>query len=350
VEFCRMLDLFHSAAFKEFGQALAFFAVIFHGSAGLYMKGTGDSDFFEPSTNLHAFEYGKGHALEVQLFFCIGIFGVSCCAAVSNGFALSTLGLFSGFLAVVYHTLSFSAARLVGLSMASAVVSAVAIIGSFSFGYVLLDNAVWSSSMASVALTMMLLGVVGVCWCNELDRYLRLAEERSPILQPFHMETAWQKASSASKATGVMLAFVGGMCGATILVPWALFDSLEARDRIGGITRFIESFGVGAMMTSCLLASIYFACISDKPPNRPTMASCGAVLSGMIWMISTIFAMFAIRHLGYSVAYPVFHCQMVATVFWNVYLTKESSGGVMFGLSALVCSAGAVLLCLVGHV
>eukprot|EP00746_Dinoflagellata_sp_MGD_P143181 gnl/MRDRNA2_/MRDRNA2_76046_c0_seq1.p1 gnl/MRDRNA2_/MRDRNA2_76046_c0~~gnl/MRDRNA2_/MRDRNA2_76046_c0_seq1.p1 ORF type:complete len:218 (+),score=33.72 gnl/MRDRNA2_/MRDRNA2_76046_c0_seq1:210-863(+) len=203
-----MLDLFHSAAFKEFGQALAFFAVIFHGSAGLYMKGNGDSEFFEAGANLHPFSYGKGHAMELQLFFCLGVFGVSCCAAVSNGFALSTLGLFSGFLAVVYHSLSYASAQLAGLSVASAVVSCVAILGSFSFGYVVLDNAVWSSSMASVALTLMLLGVVGVCWCNELNRYLHFAEERSPILQPFTMESAWQKASTASKATGLLLAFV----------------------------------------------------------------------------------------------------------------------------------------------
>jgi len=345
-----MLDLFHSAAFKEFGQALAFFSLVFHGSAGLYMKGNDDSEFFEAGSNLHPFSYGKGDAMELQLFFCIGVFGVSCCAAVANGFALSTLGLFSGFLAVVYHTLSYASTQLAGLSVASAVVSCVAILGSFSFGYVVLDNAVWSTSMASVALTLMLLGVVGVCWCNELNRYVRSAEERSPILQPFTMETAWQKASLASKATGLLLAFVAGMCGATILVPWALYDSDKSVDHDHGLNRFIESFGVGAMLTSTLLASIYYACISDKPPTRPTQASCGAVVAGMIWMISNIFAMFAIRHLGYSVAYPVFHCQMVGTVFWNIYLTKETEGSMVFMLSATICSAGAFLLCLVGHV
>lgn len=345
-----MLDLFHSAAFKEFGQALAFFALIFHGSAGLYMKGAGDSQLADTGSSaiLHPFSYGKGNAMELQLFFCMGIFGVSCCAAVSNGLALSTLGLFSGFLAVVYHILSFASAQLIGLSVASAVVSCVAVVGSFSFGYVLLDNAVWSSSMASVALTMMLLGIIGVCWCNELHRYLRLAEERSPILQPFNLETIWQKASIASKAAGLLLAFVAGICGATMLVPWALYDSMPSHDH--PLARFIESFGVGAMLTSTLLASIYFAFISDKPPMRPTSTSCGAVVSGIIWMVSNMFAMFAIRHLGYSVAYPVFHCQMVVTVFWNIYLTKESDGSVVFMLSATICSAGAFLLCLVGHV
>lgn len=343
-----MLDLFHSAAFKEFGQALAFFAVVFHGSAGLYMRSSGaDSEFVDLSVNKHPFEYGKGHALEVQLFFCLGIFSVSCCAAVSNGLAFSTLGLFSGFLAVVFHTLSFASAQLVGLAVASAVVSSVAILGSFSFGYVILDNAVWSSSMASVSLTLMLLGVIGVCWCNELNRYLRLAEERSPILQPFHLETMWQKASITSKATGLLLGFVGGVCGATILVPWSLYES---QDKSAPITRFIESFGAGAMMTSALLAIIYVAFMADKPPTRPTQASCGAVISGMIWMISIIFAMFAIRHLGYSVACPIFHCQMVMTVFWNTFLLKESDSSVVFMLSATVCIAGACLLCLVGHV
>merc|ERR1719198_430774 len=98
--------------------------------------------------------------------------------------------------------------------------SSVAILTAFFSGCALLDDELWSNSMASVSLSLMLVGMAGVCWCNEISRYMRGAEARSPLLQDFRLEASWRKAPPAAKGAGLLLTAVGGLAAGVSLVPW----------------------------------------------------------------------------------------------------------------------------------
>lgn len=338
------------SSFKELGQALAILAVVFHGSSGLYAKCTDGGPVARGGAKVmtHPFLATSAHPVEVALFFSLGIFMSSFFPSTfllpQSGW-LSMWGVLAGVLCVAHHAFSVVASWLIGLPTVAAISSCAAILSAFTAGWALLDDEVWSSSMVSVAMSLMLLGTVGVCWCNEIARYLRYAEERSPLLYPFRLESRWRKASSVSKAAGILMAIASGLSGASVLVPWRL---QEVQEGTGHITGFFESFGLTVLLVGaspCVVYLLYFSGRSSLMTSE-SMVRCPC-LAGVIWNLGNLSAMFAMRHLGYAATYAIFHCQMAVVVFWNLTLFGEvttRAWPIYMGAVVFLASGATILL------
>jgi len=301
----------------------------------------------------HPFLATSAHPVEVALYFSLGIFISSFFPSTfllpQSGW-LSLWGVFAGVLCVAHHALGVAASWLIGLPTAAAIGSCAAIVMAFVAGWALLDDEVWSSSMVSVAMTLMLLGTLGVCWCNEIARYLRYAEERSPLLYPFRLESRWRKASTVSKAAGVLMATTSGLAGASVLVPWRL---QEVQRGPAHLTGFFESFGITVLLFGALPCAIYLQFFSSRKSlvTSESMVRCPC-LAGVMWNLGNLSAMFAIRHLGYAATYAIFHCQMAVAVFWNLTLFGEVNARAwpIYLGSVVFLASGAMILLLVAHI
>lgn len=355
--------------YTQFGHALALFAVIFHGSANLYIKGgqvAANRSINAPQS--HPFLSNESVSPVVfQAYYLFGVFACSLAPVLysPSKTIISSWGLLSGLLLTMHTSFGFWSARFIGWPMSSAVISSVAIVASFFLGYLLLDDAVWSSSMCSVALTLMVVGVIGVSWCSEVAQYLRWAEERSPILVPFELEKQWRTASPASKGAGMLLGLVSGVLGASVLFPWVLFETDEQADPNfrfisspgGSSSHFLPSFGIGAFGSALVLLLGQLAwtswgnCRYALEQIRPCRSTACGILAGMVWSAGNLFAMFAIQHVGYSMAYPIFHSQVVVIAFYNAYLYNEIRGTSMlvFLTSSLLLVSGMCMLSMVCH-
>eukprot|EP00397_Hematodinium_sp_SG-2012_P047279 GEMP01053710.1.p1 GENE.GEMP01053710.1~~GEMP01053710.1.p1 ORF type:complete len:339 (+),score=37.47 GEMP01053710.1:200-1216(+) len=331
------------------GHSMALFAVFFHGSASLYVKGAANRAA-QVLTSSHPFLTADLHPLAFQVYFLFGVCLTSCFGLFTvPSIQFCPWACASGFLVVLYESLSLCAVYYIGLSVSLAIISSIAILSAFFMGHILFDNMLWSDTMTSAALTLMILGIVGVCWCNELGSYWRRAEERSPILHTLELESAWVRASTISRILGSLVAVFAGIAGSSMLLPWAFLDV--------SIGTFLPCFGCAALLSGILILGIWMLIYrsevqwwcSDIQQERDALYC--AVLSGIVWNAGNLFVMFAIKRIGYSLAYPIFHCQALVMVFWNLYLFKESREktlNVYVGAGFLLITGGS-LLSLVVH-
>lgn len=81
-----------------------------------------------------------------------------------------------------------------------------------------------SANMSCCGLTLVLLGLVGVCLARELTKYLVQCEERSPLLRSalLELDVIWETSSPIDRFFGFFLVVVGGFCGAAMLLPFEL--------------------------------------------------------------------------------------------------------------------------------
>lgn len=305
------------------GLTLAFFAVIFHGSSSLYVKGAANRAA-RVAESTHPFLTADIHPLAFQVYFLHGVFLTSCLGLLmQEGYGFCPWACLSGCLLVAYETKCLGAVYYIGLSVSLAIVSVTAILSSFFLGHILFDNLLWSDSMTSVALTLIVLGVIGVCWCNELASYWRFAEERSPILHSLELESGWERANIPSRIAGCSLAIGAGITGSAILVPWTFLDT-----KIG---IFLPCFGASALLSGIIVLCFGTLIVGKKHVpwfctdslQGKSALSC-AILSGIVWNAGNLFLMYSIKEIGYSLAYPIFHCQAFVMVFWNLYLFQEA--------------------------
>lgn len=135
-----------------------------------------------------------------------------------------------------------------------------------------------------------------------------------------------------------------------MLVPWAFLDV-----KMG---TFLPCFGCASLISGILILGAWKLIYRDKvrvwctDAHQGKAAVSSAVLSGIVWNAGNVFVMFAIKRIGYSLAYPIFHCQAFVMVFWNLYLfqeAREKAVNVYAGAGFLLLTGGS-LLSLVVHI
>ena len=142
---------------------------------------------------------------------------------------------------------------------------------------------------------------------------------------------------------GSICALVTGVFGGSILMPLQLAPS-----KYQGLS-FVPSFGLGTLIVAPLITLPYMwlARSSGSRGNWAVRQSLiPGLLAGTVWNGANVASIFAIKAVGYAVAYPLMQCAIAVAALWGVLVFKEIRGrqiGVM-AASAVVVLGGAVLL------
>lgn len=248
-----------------------------------------------------------------ELWFAIGVLlaGVGLAAPVLEP-RLDLGGVLAGVLLAAHRGLSTASSTLIGSVVASSIVSVGSMTAAFLYGCMLLDDTVWSTSMAVAALSALALGATGICLAPQVSEYVAGAEERSPLLQPLLLGRAWEDASASAKLGGIGIGVAAGVCGGAVLVPCVLFPARHG-------VAVLPSLGAGALAGTTGVVAAYS--LVRRFLGAEVAARVGGphpgVLTGGLWGLANGAALCAIRDLGYARTYPLFHCHMMVVMLWQ---------------------------------
>ncbi|CAD7972070.1 unnamed protein product [Amoebophrya sp. A120] len=296
-------------------------------------------------------------------------------------------GMLSGAMAALCISCAFITVEHIGVPLSTSLVSLTAVLGSFFLGFNVFENEVWSANMALIGLTLILLGLFGVCMARELGRYVACSEERSPLLQVFELDAIWEVNNRLEKkVTGIVLAVLGGLAGAFMFVPfqstafaptvqlvqestWSMsslqdgsFESAAEQGqpltvgKIATLTHlftFLPSFAFGASCTGCGISVLYYLThwealrIAWKKHPDFFEVFC-AVIAGLVWLISVFFTLIAMSYVGFTIACTFFHSWMLIYSAWNILLFNEirGKGYSVYSFAQLLSLVGFMALCL----
>jgi len=293
------------------------------------------------------------NAVLAPLLFAIGVAVASVGLGVGCGYTphYDAWGFASGVVLTLHVVLLAISVDMIGTTVSSAVTSVVAAEGAFVLGCLVLDNSVWSSSLACGSLTLIAVGLFGVCWAEPLARYLDGAEECSPLIQPLLQDAKWESSTLAMKFAGVLISIVSGLCGASILLPMVL--------RSQSPESLLSAFGAGTLLTATIIwigamvVSKFLGRSVDAISKIPDIRTfTAAMCAGMLWSIGNAVAAVSVTELGYARVYPLFHCQVAIVTMWQAVSGTGVRGRALSVLSGatLALFLGGTMLILVTHV
>lgn len=277
----------------------------------------------------------------------------------SDHFLFSYLGASAGSLYVIGIICSFAAVQFVGIGIAQGVWGGAAILVSFLWGVLALGDTVDSVGVACLSLLTLMLGTAGIA-CNDVIADLLFPKLKSqenvigedPLLtslieEGYPVETNdnnhSNKRTRKTFTSGILSALGVGLFGGSVLVPMAFVG-----ESLSGLA-FLPSFGIGVIITSTLILSVYYGFIKRTNPfeSFTLQGFLLGILSGIIWNLGNVCSIFAILGLGYAIAYPIFQCALFFAGLWGIFVFKEITGKsriLVFFLSGIILLSGAVVL------
>lgn len=332
------------------------------------------------------------HPILFNLYVCLGV-AVSSLLALpfmqynttftgdndsGTEFNFSSLGFASGALLVIAFTFSFLAIPLIGVSVAQGVWGGVSILVAFLWGVVALGNTITSWLGAIGAILLLLIGVTGIAFCDDLAKKLcahydgnddagrdslslqsalgsstldhhDLLLEDGIMHQSIADKTEDSRSSTGAVAKGdsdfvrgIIFACVVGVSGGSILVPMH-YVTKDA----GGVV-FIPSFGVGVIAAAPIITAVYSFTLEDLVYQDLYLWPCVpfGMLAGVIWNLGNALSIVGISYLGYGVAYPLMQCALVISGLWGILVFKEIKGWAVriFALFCILVLGGAAIL------
>jgi len=290
-----------------------------------------------------------------------------------ESFQFEPLGLIAGFLLVCAFTFSFLAIPKVGLSVGQGVWGGTAIVVSFVDGLIVGNSSI-KNNLIIVALALLLTGVVGIAFCQELSMKLPLGclgeSKKRDSEEPLTDEAARDSKNyttteqdyeimeddndngnppaigASNFVIGMIFALIVGVCGGSILVPMTYVS-----DATSGLV-FVPSLGIGAGIFSPLVPLIYLGATGELSKMSVAdlhLGSClvPGMIAGTIWNFGNVASIWAIPRMGYSVAYPIMQCALLVSALWGVFvfgeITDRKTIFVLF-VSGLVLLGGAGVL------
>ena len=235
-------------------------------------------------------------------------------------------GAIGGFLFVGASSLSFVAAKNLGLSTGQGVWSGSAITVAFLWGVLgpePIGKPLGSLPLSLLAMLLLLLGVAGMVKCQPLGRALdwrRLHDTEHPLHGGSNSDSevgsgvrdadsptedcALQPRTAQDKSvhvTGLCAAVGVGLFGGSILVPLTYLD-----DQIAAL----PSFGLGALVGGALLTAVFYAAAlrRGEPPALELRSTLWAGLaSGLVWNAGNLCQIVAmsVYALPYGISYPI---------------------------------------------
>ncbi|CAD7936157.1 unnamed protein product [Amoebophrya sp. A25] len=267
-------------------------------------------------------------------------------------------GLISGILAGSCIEAAFMTVEYIGVPLSTALVWPTAVLGCFFLGSHVFDVQIWSANMAVIGVTLVLLGLFGVCATREIARYLACSEEKSPLLQVFELDAIWEVQQSTRKRLfGIATAICGGLCGSLMFAPFEMSKRVNGvydptnthlKPTLTHLFTFLPSFAFGAAATGAFSSFVFYAthweALGIAWKRHPDLfeALC-AMVAGIVWLISVFFTLISLTYVGYTLACVFFHSWMLVYTFWNILLFNELRGAKaqsVFSFSQLLCVTG----------
>lgn len=171
------------------------------------------------------------------------------------------------------------------------------------------------------------------------ERGERGAEERGEEYQQLNGNQGEPK-NKHNFGKGVTTSIFTGVFGGLVLAP-ENFASPEA----SGLG-FIPSFGVGILIFG-IIVNLFPSLIERQVPNfRIKEAAPLGLLAGLIWNISNLCSLLAIKEVGYGVAYPTMQCGLFVSGIWGICLFGEIKGRsqIFYWISGIVLLCGVMVL------
>merc|ERR1711871_472494 len=304
---------------------------------------------------------------------------------LGDKFEFSPLGLVAGPLLVLAFTFSFLAIPRVGLSIGQGVWGGVAIIVSILWGIIAFGNQIVSIPEAASAFAILLIGVGGIAFCNDIATILEgwcgiertngalRPDKEQPLLEDdggeegygggkstkrfsvvsdefgddMEEDAAESSGGASNFVLGMIFAAVVGLTGGSILVPMHYVPASQQ-----GLV-FIPSFGIGIIIAAPIVTVIYFAAagqlhvLQEQEWAQVKVCLPWGMLSGVIWNIGNILSIPSISTIGFAVAYPMMQCALFVSGVWGVAVFREIQGWVpitTFFVSGGILLGGAALL------
>jgi hypothetical protein len=236
-------------------------------------------------------------------------------------------GAIGGFLFVGASSLSFVAAKNLGLSTGQGVWSGSAITVAFLWGVLgphPIGQPLGSLPLSLLAMLFLLMGVAGMVKCQPLGRALdwrRLHDTEHPLhggsssdsdvgsgvrengslTEDSALQPRTAHLAKSARVTGLCAAVGVGLFGGSILVPLAYLE-----DQIAAL----PSFGLGALVGGALLTAAFYAAAlrRGEPPALELRSTLWAGLaSGLVWNAGNFCQIVAmsVYALPYGIAYPI---------------------------------------------
>ncbi|GAB5363354.1 hypothetical protein AAMO2058_000875600 [Amorphochlora amoebiformis] len=276
----------------------------------------------------------------------------------SPEFPFPPLAMVGGVLFVLSIIFSFAAIPYIGLAMAQGVWGGTAIIVSFLWGVAVFGNEIISTGLATAAIILLLIGVVGIAFCKNIAyvifRHVEDAKgeplmdaEAEPICESKNdntvgIESPVKKSGRGSWLTGILCALAVGLAGGSTLAPLHYISK-----ELSGLAS-LPAFGCGAMISSPLITIAWFAYTGQRPTLHLKETLWAGILSGTLWNISNVCSIIAIPAISFSVAQPILQCALFVAGLWGIFVFNEIRGWsiLVFFVSGTTLLGGAACLAL----
>eukprot|EP00928_Gymnodinium_smaydae_P032990 TRINITY_DN23753_c0_g1_i1.p1 TRINITY_DN23753_c0_g1~~TRINITY_DN23753_c0_g1_i1.p1 ORF type:complete len:426 (+),score=76.83 TRINITY_DN23753_c0_g1_i1:57-1334(+) len=305
----------------------------------------------------------KVHPVVFTLHRTFWTFVVSHVVLFKVKYVFDPLGLLSGLSWVPAGIAANIAVQHLGIAFGQALWQVTIIATSFIWGFLILrDSAVTSLPGTVGALVFMVGGVVGMSCAFKLQAFLEEKEEneRQEAMLPPDDEIPSSFVSSeyigevdrsgcnvakSSTAIGIAAALFNGIWGGSNLVPskYTNHPGLE----------FVISFVTGAIIVNITLAALYFCALkfwwrSELPALHLRVMAFPGFLSGTLWALGNMCALYAVDVLGQGIGYSLIQSSVIISGLWGILYFKELRGrAVMFwAVCCAICVIGVIWLAL----
>jgi len=258
-------------------------------------------------------------------------------------------GIGSGAFLVLACALSFTAVQHIGLARGQGIWCGSAILVSFVAGCVV-QGPPSKPALAAVGLVLLLIGVFGTAFCNEIAARIwgsehdsKLSVNEAPLLPQSTADTGEEnEIKKGSFMIGTLCALGVGIFGGTIAL-WAQFKGIpENATDIKWLPSFASGVAIAAPFSLILPYSI-----ENEVRWHVRAGLLPGIIGGTLWNGANLASLYAIDELGYAVAYPIMQSSLIVAALWGVLLFKELKGCKVLSVlatSGLLVIGGASLL------
>jgi len=295
-------------------------------------------------------------------------------------FTFTYWGFVGAALWVPSGLLFITSVKLTGVAFATPIANGCQVIVSFCWGAFYFQEEVHSAVLSIVAMFLMIVGMVGISFSVNYEKIKKGKEqpndplppsnsqiisinisstaptEDSPLIKeayiddPHYVQNPPTKAPTKAEAMrnfilGIIFAMGVGLFGGSQSVPLK-----NAPPSAHGI-QYVISFGVGAVVVSTILTSIYIVirlCMGiGLPTANLRLSFVPGTMAGLLWSAGNICQIYVTLAYGATVGFPLVMCNMMVAGCWGVFYYNEAPSvymKVLFIASCLTLLGGVTLL------
>ncbi|GAQ77998.1 hypothetical protein KFL_000060640 [Klebsormidium nitens] len=308
------------------GLLLALTGAIFNGTTGVFGK---LAPVRGPDVDLFVFHF----------WACVGVALTATLVLLFGPVTWTPLGLLSGGLLALSLACSFTANKLIGVSLRAGIANGTAALVSFVFGLFLDPNRrkLRNLPVALAGLSLLMGAIVGIAYAGE--RSCRVEEEHERVLTGKRSERV--AATCTGYIAGLFLAVLAGTLGALTLAPMQYAPSRERT------LRYLPSMAVEVILLAPIVDVLALAARGKRLELKPKQAAPPGIAAGFCRTVGIAASILSIRHLGYTLAYPILQSSTFVAGLWGILVfheMKDPESRKIYWLSGLVLLAGVTCL------